>query len=479
MSLARRTLLAAALTGAVLGLSALPATGAVPQDTAEIAWHEIGGPPQSAAEQIGYLREFDGTLLIAWANRGTLWISKVSPGGTPSPPVAVLTGWVGINTPAIVQNWMSEALEVFFGGIHSQSASDPNRDLNVATSTDGGATWSTSPVPVSSGGDYAYTSPITAIWGDGDPIEAWASGSGLFVHYGLSPATPNSEYQHQVGDVGAILPRLVQIPGSGGALAWLSSRPLGIYVQRLDWRDGTPVGTPSAFPGLVQDNSVNSMLNPVPLAIRVGDGALFTTYRGGGSAGNTVRVWGVGQPTSQLFVAARRGAAATHPTIAADRAGRLWLAYAAQHSARGMALTTQRSAPGTGKATFGARVVANLPVAGFPNILGVEASPRGDVLDVIATVLTPADRAFHTFVGTVHPGLALHVKVIPVGGGHLLHCLVTDAGVPVEGATVKVLGSTLTTAKDGMAPLVTTKSGTHEARASKAGYVAATARVKL
>jgi hypothetical protein len=93
-------------------------------------------------------------------------------------------------------------------------------------------------------------------------------------------------------------------------------------------------------------------------------------------------------------------------------------------------------------------------------------------LDLLAHVT--ARGAIATWHKQVLPGLSL--RCFPKKRG--VTCLVSDAGAPVAGATVKLGGKRVKTLSSG-AVSFSPKKGSHTITASKAGYTPAKVRVKV
>lgn len=482
-----RTAMAVA-TAAVLLAGAAPVADArlqlmaPPVDPVRVTWTPVTSI-QSASDLVGLLRLPDNELFIAWPDHGTMRTASIAAAGAVTQGPSIVTGWETLTSPAIVLGPNATA-QAFFGGIRSTSPTDPNRDLNVATSTDL-TTWSLQPGSVSQGAngtDYAYTSPISAVTaGRGStvhPIEAWFGGAGVMVHSGLDPSTPDVEYQHQIGGRGGVNPRLVAIPGGGVAIAWVSIAPgaEGVFVQRVDTATGQPLGRPARFPGLTVSGHLDPQLTRTPLVARPVFGGLLTAYRGNWPAGNSVRVWSVGSPVSTPFLFGERGAPKAVSAVDADALGRLWLIYAAQRSGH-LTLTAERSNATGANALFGADVVANLPLR-TAAVIDVETSAQLDRIDVLVTALVAGH--LRTFATQIRPGLTLHSKASArKGGRRRVSFTVTDTDQPISGAKVSFLGHTLTTDRHGAASLGTVASGTRTARASIAGYVSTSERVRI
>jgi hypothetical protein len=80
---------------------------------------------------------------------------------------------------------------------------DPNDELNTLVSADGGASWALQPGNVVPDGGQAYGYPVAAATRpSGETLQTWAGTLGTWVHRGLTPATPNFDYQAPHGIYG-------------------------------------------------------------------------------------------------------------------------------------------------------------------------------------------------------------------------------------------------------------------------------------
>src|SRR6185503_500810 len=132
---------------------------------------------------------------------------------------------------------------------------------------------------------------------DGTTLQAFAGTLGTWVHSGLSPATPNHDYQAPLGPYGYD-PNLATDAAGRTVMAWYSSATghLGVQAQDVS-ADGSPVGTAVTMPGT--SDMLTGMLGRTPLAARRG-GGLYVAYPTGYPASNKVRVWRIGAGSAPL-----------------------------------------------------------------------------------------------------------------------------------------------------------------------------------
>jgi hypothetical protein len=119
---------------------------------------------------------------------------------------------------------------------------------------------------------------------------------------------------------------------------------------------------------------------------------------------------------------------------------------------------------------FGAEVRVKAPKSAV-EVAHIDLDAQADRVDILAS-FSYADSSQNTLYHTqAWPGLTL-----ARAAGKVVSFLVTDAGDPVAGATIKVGGRTLRTNARGRAS-VDLPRGRLKAVASNAGYVGAAARV--
>ena len=204
---------------------------------------------------------------------------------------------------------------------------------------------------------------------------------------------------------------------------------------------------------------------------RIGAGGVYLAYGAGYPAFGTVQLLRIGRQP----VAVARSSRIEHVGIAAGPGGRLWLFWS---TGDGYVVTRSNRAA----TRFESVTRVALPEAGATTY-GLYGEGSAGTLDLVAHAGSGSSIPdWHT---QVLPRLSLTVVFSRTEkkGGQLLRRLslrVTDAGDPVPGATVKVAGRTLRTAADGRVSGLFPSTGKQAgAKARKAGYAAATTRVRL
>ncbi len=261
------TLRAALLTAAIAAGVAAPAADAAP-------WKRVTVPDGTSIDQVGLTRRADGVLHLAWHHRTgpnteDLLHTPISASGKIGAAMPIQSGWTGFTNPAVV-NDPAGGIRVFWGGYRTTESTDPQKEINTALSVDGGTSWALQPGQVNPDGAQAYASPISATVSGTTIFQAWSGTLGTWLHDGLSPVTPNHDYQAPIGSYGND-PNLASDADGRTLMAWYSNANghLGVLAQDVA-ADGSPVGSAATMPG-TSDMQVG-MIGRTPLAARAGGG---------------------------------------------------------------------------------------------------------------------------------------------------------------------------------------------------------------
>ena len=453
----------------IVAASVAPAAHAAP-------WKRVTTPDGASSDQVGLARSADGVLHVAWhhptgPNTEDLLHTAISAAGEVGATSPVQSGWTGFTNPALVVD--PGGLRAFWGGFRSTDSSDPQNETNTALSPDGGTTWALQPGSVVPGGAQSYASSTAAtVRGDGSTLQAFAGTLGTWVHAGLSPATPNHDYQAPLGPYGYD-PSLATDANGRTVLAWYSnaSGRLGVQVQDVA-ADGAPVGSASTMPG-TSDMQVG-MLGRTPLVARQG-GGLYVAYPTGYPTANRVRLWRVGAAGAPL-VGSVRGASSPAVAAAAAGDGRVWVVWTEGFGDPDV--LARRSNEGATK--FGATVNAGHPKDAV-QAYKVDASAAGGALDVLGNFNIGDTTTAVTSYRRLRPGLTLKAKPGKLRKGEKtdVRFTVRDAGAAVKGAKVRAGGRSGTTNAKGRVTLTIESAKALKAKATRSGYAAATKRLKL
>lgn len=447
-----------ALLAAAGLLLALPATT---QAGPPGGWSLVGDGRLVISGQNGVARTPDGILHVAWQRlrpdgAGEVMHTPISPAGAVGASTPIVTGWSSVGDPSLIAQ--GGTLTAFFAGTPTTETGNPQDGLDMAASGDGGASWAVAGNAIYRG-EFSGVSVPSAVAFGGTFLESWYAPDGTVVHAGLDPNTPA---KHGYGNGGL---QSLTTDGAGALVAWCAnSAPEGVFVQRVDPASGAPVGASALAPGSA--NAAGSTFCPasgrVELVARPG-GGYYAAYTDGSRS--AVRLWPVGAGAATL-IAAR---ATTKQEIALTAApdGRLWVGWTENN-----AFQFRRS---NARATvFGATVtIAVPPAARHGETYQLDLAAQRDRTDAIVRTQDDANHVA-TYSTQVLPGLTL------VATGQRLRAsfLVTDAGDPVQGATVTVAGHRARTNSAGRAS-VRLAAGRYAATAVKALYVKATGHVRV
>jgi hypothetical protein len=450
----------------VVAVCAAPAAGAAP-------WKRLTTPDGASTDQVGIARTADGVLHLVWShptgpNTEDLLHTVIGADGRIGGTNPVQSGWTGFTNAAVVVD--PGGLRAFWGGFRTTDSSDPQRETSIALSPDGGASWALQPGSVVPAGAQSYGSNLAAtVRPDGTTLQAFAGTLGTWVHAGLSPATPNHDYQAPIGHYGYD-PDLATDASGRTVMAWYSNANghLGVLAQDVA-ADGSPIGSAVTMPN-TSDMQVG-MLSRTPLVARRG-GGLYVAYPTGYPSPNRIRLWRIDSSRAQLIASVAGGSPAASIAAAAD--GRVWVLWTKGFGDPDVLAT--RSNPGATR--FGAVVNAGHPRDAAQAYV-LDGSAAGGSLDVLGNFNIGNTTTAVTSYRRIRPGLTLGARPRRLQRGErtAVRFTVLDAGAPVRGATVRAGGQSATTSSDGRVTLSLTSRRPLTARASHAGYTAATKRL--
>jgi hypothetical protein len=445
------------------------------------SWTQLGDANLQNLDEATLARTPDGNLHVVWtipaSNNDTLVHAGISPAGSASPLTTIQSGWAGINSePKLIAT--PEGLRVFFGGIRTINSGETNDNLNTATAGPDGAAWSLAPGNVAES-DSAYASDQgAALLADGTPIEVWGgTGSGVFVHRGLDPNTPNFPLQGQLGGCCGYQPDVAVDTKTGATfVVWYSNAndKFGVFAQSLDPATGTPSGAPTLMPGsttIFNNNPASSpQLGRTPIVARAG-GGVYVAYATGYPTLNQVRLWRIADSKSAVVGQSKSGHLAC---VAADPEGRLWVFWVESSTLQVFARRSNRAAT-----SFGPAVKIKAP-KGQQTAFKLDGNAQAGALDIVALFQGPSGHAqWHT---QVLPGLALTApsKISAKKNATSVTFKVTDPE-PVKGAKVSAGGKSATTNAAGKATITLgpTKARKITATVKKPGYTSAGKKIKV
>ncbi|HEX2059026.1 MAG TPA: hypothetical protein VHI71_11750 [Actinomycetota bacterium] len=475
---------------AVLGLvvAAPTASGGPPG-----RWTKIGNPSANFA-QPGLARTADGTLHLVWvrhtpgnAAADDVVHTSIAANGTVGATGVVQSAWASAWPQPDLVLTADGGLRAFWGGIRSVQSNEQHTNISSATAPSSGSPWTLQPGDVSEGAGGSSSSIGAAVAPDGTPLFSWSPGGEGFVHRGTDPASANHEFDTPGQGCCNYDPDLATDDATGEMwVAWYSNQAdaEGIWVQEVDPATGQPTGSPARMPGTVttyngEEKSVQE-IQRTPIAAPEG-GGVFVAYTGGYPSTNRVLVWKIG--TSNAAVVARSGDRELNtPGLAADPSGRLWVVWS-QVDAGGTPIIFARRS-NVGGSRWGAVVRLRPPRAlgDCKALYSVTPSAQSSVLDVVANFIDGCGAAVAFWHTQLRAGLSLTARPRTFTRRATVVFTVTDAGDPVEGARVRVDGKSATTGPDGQAEIALgpySSARRLTARATKAGYAAASARLRV
>lgn len=435
------------------GAGAGPAAAALPGK-----WMRVTTPNGRNTDQLALARTHDGTLHFAWTRRGdrhdSLLVGAISrTGERVGPPTTVQRGWPTITNPALLVLPRHGLLAVY-GGLPERGADSA---VYAASAGADGTSWSFLGPVSPAVNAFARSDQIAATVGkDGTPFFAWSSTFDLSTHVGLDPAVPNQTWQSTCCAYYAGL----GTDGSSGdvVMGWYSNA-LGSYGLLTRVISPSP-GDTKYLPGSANEGRTAAASPDQKTAVtgRLRKAGLYVAYGTGYPAWTSLWIW---ENASGGAVRIWDGTI-RHPTIAAGPDGRLWVAWDT-----GDTIYVRRSDP---EAKEWGAVTEVKPPAGTRTIWKLSAEGSRGPLDLFVSAATPGSLAF--WHEQVLPALTLGCR-----GGHVVQCVVSDAGDPVRRAVVRAGGQSFKTGAQGKVRL-DLAPGSYLVTATKPGYATQTARVR-
>jgi hypothetical protein len=456
-------------------LVVLMATAAA--STAQAApWQRVTTPDGSSTDQVGLARTADGVLHVVWhhptgPNTEDLLHTTIWPSGQVGVRTPIQTGWVGFTNPALVVE--RDGLRVFWGGFRTTDPNDPQNETNTAFSSNEGVSWALQPGAVVPPGAQSYASNTAAtVRADGSTLQAFAGSLGTWVHSGLTPSTPNHDFQAALGPYG-FDPSLATSAADVTVLGWYSNarRHLGVQVQSVS-SDGSPVGGTTTMPD-TEDMEVG-MSGRTPLVARQG-GGFYVAYPTGYPRSDRVRLWRVGA-TAAPVIGRVDGSSRPAVAIAGARDGRLWVIWTEGFGDPDV-LARRSNETAT---RFGATVNAGHPRDAL-QAYNIDASASAKALDVLGNFNIEDSAVAVTSYRHLLPGLTLQAEPVAVRKGEAteVRFTVLDAGEAVGGARVRAADASGTSDARGKVTLRIKSGRTVTASATRSGYTRATKRLDL
>jgi hypothetical protein len=437
-------------------------------------------------EQVSTARTPDGALHVVWLRADPAQpatqdlMASTIVGNTVGAAQPVVTGWSAINQPSLLAE-PDGSLRVFFGGIRSTDATDPQDGLESATAPAAGAPWTLVPGNVSVT-NASYSGDVAAILGsDGTPLTTWSGTSGVRVHRGLDPAASEFDYEGALGGCCGYYSNF-GLDGATGQLwlTWFSNATGkdGVWVAPVDPASGAPLGAATLMPGsqTVTGGTTNAdpTLTRTSIVGRPGLPGVFIGYPGGYPTHTSALIWRVG--ASAPVVLAHGSGGHEHVVLAAAPGGRIWAMWSEQRGGR-LVIVARRS--NSQVTAWGPESSAAAPAGAQTAYALAAAAPASSLGPLDAFASFGSGGGVVTQHAVIQPAFSLVVsgKVSRRHGGKL-HIATGDI-VPLKGVHVTAGGHGGTTNASGLLTLTLgpTSAKHVTVTATASGYVAATASV--
>lgn len=470
----------AVVTVAVLLLAAGPALAGKPG-----VWSNVTDDTGTNLTQADAAYGADGTLWVTWESTpGTdhdLVVRPVATNGTLGGKVTVQSGWAMLQNPAIVR-LPSGGLQVFFAGIRAGYTGDPYNGLTYASSPTGSA-WTLAPGDIDYPPDATAGSDVGAVvLPTGAAFQTWYGTPGVWVHRGYAGVAGTEFEYHKRSLTGCCgyYSNLKADTAGNVWLAWASNATdkEGVWVNRVQPATGAPQGSATRLVGSNTGDDFNMMASRVPMAARpVADGGVYVAYPCGYPFTPRIKLWRLGSGSGMTV--SNTTADKDFATIAADDQGRLWVVWSEKRNGRPVIVATRSNPSAT---RFGRTVVA--PTQSKIEFLWhLTAAARGGRLDVLAH-LSGEGVKHSTWHTQMLAGLSAKASptVVKVKRKKTVTVTVSDAGVPVKDAVVKLGGKSRKTNAKGKAtfkvgPYKSTRALTF--KVTKSDYSGTSAKVSV
>jgi hypothetical protein len=430
----------------------------------------------NVSDQVGLARTEDGVLHVAWRHQGStqeLFQTPIAASGRVNSPVTILSGWASVGSPALVAQ--GPVLSAFFPGTASLTTGDPTYGLDLARSSDLGASWRVSPTAIARN-EFAFARTPAAVAVSASYVQAWDGTDSTVVHTGLDPNVPPMGGYGTGTDQALATASIAHGQAAQVMVAWCDGlgASTGVFVARVDpyTSNGTRIGdvVPLSDTGRCPADTRVALASfrDIPRDSPAGDPYFYTAASS--ASGRAVRVYVIAQGRVVAVQTVATGSSFKQQiAIATGPKGRVWVGWRDSDTGN---LVFRRSDPRSGF-VYGAPVTVRLPRGQTISQLALDA--QDDRLDAVATT-SDANNTVGLFATQVRPGLTLQAgtaKRIARTGFRVL-----DAGDPVHDATVRVAGRTLVTDQRGYAR-TQLQPGSYTATASKRDYVDASVHLRV
>src|SRR4051812_6476364 len=209
---------------------------AIATSDADAAWKPFASGAMNISDQVSLARTSDGVLHVGWfQGASSVMQTPIAAGGSVGAGVPIVSGWASAGDPVLVAQ--GTGLTAFWPGSPTLETGNPQAGIDVATSGDGGRSWSVSPRAVSFDGFASV--PAAAVAG-GTFLQAFLRGGETAVHVGTDPGVPAA------GGYGGGTNQALAVSSAGPAL--VARCPDGGFVPPVNPASGPPAGAAAKMP---------------------------------------------------------------------------------------------------------------------------------------------------------------------------------------------------------------------------------------
>lgn len=425
-----------------------------------------------------------GGIQAVWAEPGDTTSSIQSrvarESGTLGSRSTVVSGWSSLIRDPQVINHNGDRM-VVFAGAHSATTGDPlNVYAMLYSVSSNGRSWTLGGGSLSQNTGASNSYGTAAIDDAGTPLIAYTSSVGvpnavLTLHRGIDPSRPAASPDWGSRDTGccSYLTGMARDTKTGDVYAgWFSNaskkKENGILVEKVY---PTPVGRILQAPSSSQNGNSIQPLQNVALSSRKG-GGVYAAYAIGYPSITKIVVWKVA--TSKRITLPAKSA--TGVTLVPGPGGRLWLAWYDNTNGRVKVTRTNPAATKLGK-VLSLKPPGN---SGGSDVWAIAGSGETGPLHLVVNANIGLKKP-QVWYQKVLPGLTVVATPRSLDKGKVT-VRVSDAGAAIAGARVRFGDATKTTNSKGVTTFAVGKgmrSGVVHVKATKAGYAAGTASVKV
>jgi hypothetical protein len=447
----------------------------VAASSASAAWTAVSERDGQNTDDPGVVRAADGTLHIVYrerqgADNGIRHRTLPAAGGAWTAPATVVAGWVGITNPDI--EVVGGVPHAFWGGQGTLAPGDPTNTGRAWYASLSAGTWTRSALPMTfRQSPYASSQVTSAVAADGaTPWIAWTGTGIMAIHGGLAQgAVDETNLSTGCCQYAANLER--DAATGDLYLVWYGNETNahGYYAQRIQ----PTVGDVVRLPSTATTEAVSGRTPRVAAAART-TGGVYTAYCDTYPSCTQLRVAGSSGPSLRRS-AGSEGANPSKVWTAAAPDGRMWLAWG-DNSNR---IFVVRSNKALTRWSAVRQLGAPTGTTSTWHLFGDAA--RGPFDLFVNATAAEQTRTYHQ---RVLPSLSLQVVSVRRDrrGRPVVTLRSNDAGDAIA-ASIRLGRTTLASRTNGLVRFIlpaTTGKGTFvSARATKTGYVAASARIRI